>query len=171
MPTIKINVPDVIDLSIFTLPKGAEGRAESKRTVQLKPGAMHASVLEQLFEYGARRWVNDRNAGSEGDEKFRGVSGLAIAMNDGQDIVTITGKQPRASKPGADPVTVRARQLVRKALKARLDSAKYKATFTDADPADQIAALDAIIEKNPSIVEDAKAELAAEAKIADGLVL
>lgn len=172
MPTIKIDVPEVMETRAYTKAKGEDGRTESALVIRHHPAKWDASVREAIWLKGVQRFANDYYVGeSDPKEKAERISAMVAAFNEGQTLVDVTGKAPRASKAGADPVQVRARTLARRAIKAKMDAADYKARFTDADAADQIAALDAIIEKNPAIRDKAAAELEAERQMAEGLVL
>lgn len=150
MPTIRIDVPEIMETKVYTLEKGAAGRTETAQVVQHKPAAWHATVLDAIWLKGVQRYANDYFA-SEKDPvaKASKVKVMVAAFNDGQTLADVTGKAARTTAAKADPATVIARSLARKIIKAEMPAAEYKAAYTDADAADQLKAIDAWLEADP----------------------
>lgn len=137
-----------------------------ERTFTATVGEFPANAVDRYFRHGFQRLHNDAVGGKDKfattAAKMEYVEAHLADMKAGK-----VGRQSAGA--GATPEIIRARSILRRALKAKLDPAAYKRDFTDADVTDQIKRLDELLAKNPKIVDKARKELEAEAALADDL--
>lgn len=169
MDTFKLTAPREFTTKVYNKPKGDPERQGVHMVHNLAD--WHDTALEALVVKGVQRLVNDLLSGVDAAEKPKEFRKVLDKLNAGASWADAAGIKPRVASGGADAITLRARSLIRKAIKAKLDAAEYKRDYTDADAADQIKRLDAALEKNPAFVDKARAELEAEAKMAESLDL
>lgn len=127
------------------------GGKESGKVLQAAWGDFPPAAQERIIRYGFQRIFNDRVGGSDTgpEEKVAEATAMIERFKAGE-----VGRQAAAA---VDPVTHEARLIV-----AALLRAKHKdrwAEVKDLEKAERNEALDAIVAKNPAIVEKAKAEV------------
>lgn len=169
METFNITVPAEMTVKVYNAPKGDANRAAIHMTHEL--AKWHPSAIEELVKKGVARLLNDMLSGVDAKDKPAETRKILDKLNAGEEWHAATNTRPRASGGTTDPAIIRARSKLRRALKEKLGAEEYKKRFTDADAADQIKELDAILAKNAKLVEAARREIAAEGKLADEIVL
>jgi hypothetical protein len=125
--------------------------------VDVNVEALAPNVLEYIIRYGLTQCLNDAHssvtAKSEPDGAKRGEAAWELAM---KKLDALKAGEVRTARVGggrtADPVKRKARELAIDVLKAMLG-----AKFSKADPAKVRAWVDDYLERNPEMVERARA--------------
>lgn len=141
----------------MTLETSIGSRDPNGKTFQCRLGDFPQAAIEKFLRYGFQRVFNDATGGSDTTVEQKVTEAAAMIER------FKNGEIGRVGSASADSVTSLARTLARAKIKSQNpDAAKRlrEAIKTGGKiREDAWAKIDAIIEKNPQILEDAKAEL------------